>query len=214
MGFWGGPPITQMSESNVLEAEKESVEPESAAQAETASSVNGDGATTAEAVTSDPSPEGSDSALETAQQELKAALDRLATTEDRALRIQAEFENARKRLQREKEEVVRYAPFEPFKALLPVVDDLEKAIETSGVAQDVKEGLEQIHQKLFDVFERFGLRPVDQHETFDPHLHEALARAPAEEGQSDQQILEVWRKGYLYKDRLMRASWVKVAVKE
>ena len=146
--------------------------------------------------------------------ELESKREECSALQDRLLRAHAEFENIRKRLQREKDEVVRYAAFETIRSLLPVVDDFEKAIGSEHLSGEVKQGLEQIHQKMFGVFERAGLRQVDQHETFDPNLHEALARAPAEDEQADQQILEVWRKGYLFKDRLMRASWVKVAVKE
>ena len=216
MNFLGGMPPAAMSESNAVEREDQSAGQVPAARAEPPSSMNGEGSEPAGNGASSPPPDSSKSELEAARRELKEAESKVAAAEDRSLRIQAEFENARKRLRKEKEEALRYAAFDTIRALLDVLDDLERAIESPQVDAEAKEdlGLEKIRQKMLSVFNRFGLSPVDQHETFDPRLHEALASAPAEDGQSDQQILEVWKKGYLFKDRLMRASWVKVAVKE
>lgn len=163
----------------------------------------------------DAQPDSLEAALETVTVERDEAQQELKEVKDRYLRAQADFDNTRKRLQREKEDVVRYAAFETIQSLLPVLDDIEKAIGSEDADPDVlRQGMKQIQQKMLGTFERAGLKPVDQHETFDPRLHEALASAPAEDDQADQQILEVWQKGYLFKDRLMRASWVKVAVKE
>lgn len=196
-----------MLESDTLEIEDEVAEADSAVVAEPSANVNGDGSAAAAAESPEPDLEVVRAELESSQRELLA-------TQDKLLRAHAEFENIRKRLQKEKDDVVRYAAFNTIESLLPVVDDIEKALASEHVPPEVKKGLEQIHQKIFAVLERAGLREVDQHESFDPHLHEALARSPATDEQSDQQILEVWRKGYRFKDRLMRASWVKVAVKE
>lgn len=133
---------------------------------------------------------------------------------DRCRRMQAEFENTRKRLSREKEEVVQYAAADTIESLLPIMDDFERAIETEGLDPEIRKGLELIRKRLLDALARAGLREIEQHERFDPHLHYALDRAPAEEDQEDQTILEVYQKGYRFKDRLLRASMVKVAVKE
>lgn len=198
-----------MADSETLEIEREAAEAEEAAAMHAGNST-GASATAAEAAETEDTgsePDPLRAELESAQQEVQALQDKL-------LRAQAEFENTRKRIQREKEDVIRYAAFDTIQSLLPVVDDIDTAIGSEHVTAEVKKGLEQIHQKMFAVFERAGLKEVDQHDTFDPHLHEALARAPATEEQADHQILEVWRKGYLFKDRLMRASWVKVAVTE
>ena len=163
----------------------------------------------------DAQPDPLEVALETVTAERDEAQRELKEVQDRYLRARADFDNTRKRLQREKEDVVRYAAFETIQSLLPVLDDIEKAIGSEDATSDVlRKGIEQIQQKMLVAFERAGLKPVDQHDEFDPRLHEALARAPATEDQADHQILEVWRRGYLFKDRLMRASWVKVAVKE
>lgn len=200
-------PDPAMPESETIEIEDEIAEQASVAAAEASAAVNGD---SAGPEVEEPPP----SELDTVRAELESATQELTSMQDRLLRAQAEFENTRKRLQKEKEEFVQYAAFDTIESLLPVVDDMEQAMRMEQVTPEVKKGLEQIHQKMFAVFQRAGLKEVDQHETFDPRLHEALAKAPATDDQSDQQILEVWRKGYLFKDRLMRASWVKVAVKE
>lgn len=145
--------------------------------------------------------------LATAQKERDELLDKLQ-------RAQAEFENIRRRLEKEKTDIIRYAPSDTIQALLPVVDDFERALATEGVPEDFKQGLELIHRRIFEVFQRAGLTPIEEHDTFDPNLHFAVDRAPASEDQSDHQILEVYQKGYRFKDRLLRASMVKVAVQE
>ncbi len=167
-----------------------------------------------------PAPSGPEvhQSAESELDRVRADLDRARADRDEMLdklrRAQAEFENTRKRLRREKEEVFRYAASDTIQALLPVVDDFERAMESEGLNQDVKKGLELIYRRIFDVFAKAGLKEVPQHETFDPELHFAVDRAPATEEQRDQQILDVYQKGYFFKDRLLRASMVKVAVQE
>lgn len=170
-------------------------------------STNGDGPGEAQA---DPEP----SEAEALRAELDAAVRDRQEMFEKLQRAQAEFENIRRRLQKEKEDVVRYAAENTIQSLLPIVDDFERALGAEGLPPEFKEGLELIHRRIFEVFTRAGLKEVDQHDSFDPTLHFAVDRAPAGEGQSDQQILEVYQKGYFFKDRLMRASMVKVAVAE
>ena len=182
--------------------------PEIDAQADS-TQADGNGTGTAE-------PEQPDSVSQ--EEALRSELERVeaerAEMLDKLLRTQAEFENIRKRLQREKEDVIRYAASDTIKSLLPVVDDFERALATDGISPELKKGLELIYRRIFEAFERAGLKEVPQHDSFDPNLHFAVDRAPAGEGQSDQQIIEVYQKGYLFKDRLLRASMVKVAVEE
>ncbi len=166
----------------------------------------------------EPAPNGDGEASDDGEEQLRAELDQARKDCDDMLgqlqRAQAEFENVRKRMQREKEDVVRYAASETIQSLLPIVDDFERAIETEGLPPEVKTGLELIHRRIFEVFTRAGLKEVAQHESFDPTLHFAVDRAPATDEQADQQILAVYQKGYFFKDRLVRASMVKVAVKD
>ncbi|MEZ5363479.1 MAG: nucleotide exchange factor GrpE [Bryobacterales bacterium] len=129
-------------------------------------------------------------------------------------RAQAEFENTRKRMQREREETREYAAMETIEALLPVVDDFERALSAEGIDPEFRKGLELIHNRIVEVFKRMGLTPIQECGEFDPELHQAVDRAPAESDEDDQKILEVYRAGYKFKDRLLRAAMVKVAVKE
>ncbi len=133
---------------------------------------------------------------------------------DKFQRAQAEFENWRKRLMREKQETQEYAAMSTIESLLPIVDDFERAIETPGVDPEFKKGLELIYSRIIDVFTRAGMRPIEATGEFDPHLHHAVDRAPAESDEQDQTILDVYQKGYHFKDRLLRPAMVKVAVKE
>lgn len=158
--------------------------------------------------------EPEESELDRVKAELEQARAECADLEDRRRRSQADFENVRKRLQRDKEEQARYAAFETIKSLLPIVDDFERALAAECADAKFREGVELIHRRIFDVFSRAGLREVSQHETFDSNLHYAVDRAPATEDQQDNQILSVYQKGYFFKDRLMRESMVKVAVKD
>ena len=161
-------------------------------------------------------PEKPDSVSQ--EEMLRSELERAETERadllDKLLRAQADFENIRKRLQKEKEDVIRYAASDTIKSLLPIVDDFERALATDGIPPDLKKGLELIYRRIFEAFERAGLKEVAQHDSFDPSLHFAVDSAPAGEGQTDQQIIEVYQKGSLFKDRLLRASMVKVAVEE
>lgn len=139
--------------------------------------------------------------------EKKELLDRLA-------RSQAEFENIRKRLMREQDETREYAAMSTIESLLPVVDDFDRALEAEGSDAEILKGLELIRDRIVDVFQRAGLEPVEAKGAFDPHLHQAVDRAPAETDEEDQTILEVYRKGYRFKERLLRPAMVKVAVKD
>ena len=195
-----------MPASEEVEIVEQPATPDSLNPDAAAVGVNGDGAP-AEEQPPEPDAEQLQSDLAEALRERDAAVDSRA-------RAQAEFENIRKRLQREKDDVVRYAASETIHSLLPVVDDIEKAIGAEGVPPEHRKGLELIRKKMFDVFTRAGLKEVSQHDTFDPNLHFAVDRAPASEEQEDQQILDVYQKGYFFKDRLLRPSMVKVAHKE
>ncbi len=196
-----------MPEQEGIEIGTDATPSEAELQAEPPESLNGDAPSPSEEGESEAEDDQLREELEAARQERDEMLAKLQ-------RSQAEFENIRKRLQKEKDGVVRYAASDTIQSLLPIIDDFERAINAEGVPPEIKKGLELIHRRIFEVFSRAGLVEVDQHESFDPNLHFAVDRAPATEEQSDQQILEVYQKGYRFKDRLMRASMVKVAVKE
>ena len=133
---------------------------------------------------------------------------------DRFRRAQAEFENFRKRLLREKDEVREYAAMDTIRSLLPVTDDFQRALDAEGLDAEVRKGLDLVLKSMFDVFARVGLKPLDDGGHFDPNIHEAVDRGPAETDEDDQKILEVYQRGYHFKDRLLRPAMVKVAVKD
>ncbi|MBV9573144.1 MAG: nucleotide exchange factor GrpE, partial [Acidobacteriales bacterium] len=104
-------------------------------------------------------------------QKLKAERDALT---DRLARLQAEFENARKRTAREQQEFRDYAMADTIRTLLPVLDSLERAL-AAGSGSDVRSGVELIHRQLLDALQKSGLRPIPAiGEQFDPRLHEAI----------------------------------------
>lgn len=152
--------------------------------------------------------------LKTSLEERDRALAQKAELLEKFQRAQAEFDNWRKRLLRERQEAQDYAAMSTIESLLPIVDDFERAIETPGLDPDFKKGLELIYQRIIDVFTRAGMKPIEDTEKFDPHLHHAVDRAPAESDEHDQTILEVYQRGYHFKDRLLRPAMVKVAVKD
>ena len=146
-------------------------------------------------------------ALQQATQEKQDLLDHYQ-------RAQAEFDNTRKRLLKEQDDIRKYAAMSTIEALLPIVDDFERALEVDGIDPELRKGLDLIHSRILDAFGRSGLEPIDESGKFDPHLHEAVDSGPAESDEDDQKIIEVYRRGYRFRDRVLRASMVKVAVKQ
>ena len=126
-------------------------------------------------------------------------------------RLQADFENYRKRAQREQEALVARAGERIVKELLPVLDDLERALEAAEHHEEAKleDGVKLVHRQLEQLLEKEGLAPVETDGMFDPHVHEALLTQPsqAEEGS----VIEVLQKGYRLGDRVLRPARVVVA---
>ena len=139
----------------------------------------------------------------------------LQETQDLLRRKHAEFENYRKRIEREQKEFVSYAASELVLEILPVLDNLERALEsTQGDESDsekqIREGVAIIYRQFGDVLKRAGLREVDAlGEDFDPHVHEAVARVETAEHREGE-ILDVLQKGYVLKERLLRPAMVRV----
>lgn len=132
---------------------------------------------------------------------------------DRLLRKQAEMDNFRKRVQREKEDFLQLANADLIRALLPVVDGFERALRhrDASVPKTFYEGTELIHQELLGVLGRAGVTPIETAgKLFDPHLHQAVETVEAK-GHRDQEIVEELQRGYKLKNRLLRPAIVKVA---
>lgn len=140
-----------------------------------------------------------------------------AELEDMLRRRQAEFENFRRRMERERAEFAQYAGMELVQALLPTVDDFERALKAAQAAASADsefiKGIELIYKRLLETLTRQGLEPIQtEGQTFDPHQHEAVQRVE-EEDSEDGIILEEYQRGYNYKGKLLRPSMVKVAVR-
>ena len=135
---------------------------------------------------------------------------------DQYLRLNADFDNYRKRTQRDKQEWIRYSSQGIVEKLLGVIDNFDAAAgSVGGSRQDAKsvaEGFLMIHKQLSDILSREGLSEIPAlGETFDPNVHEAVMTVSPGEGQKDNEIVMVMRKGYMYKDKVLRPSMVQVA---
>lgn len=135
---------------------------------------------------------------------------------DRLLRMTAEFDNYRKRVERERRELSEAAAADLIRDLLPIVDDLERAMAASRLDaasgdNALLRGVELIHRQVLDQLRRRGVEPIEAvGQPFDPQLHESVA-AEAGSGKPDGEILEEFRRGYRAAGRLLRPSMVKVA---
>jgi molecular chaperone GrpE len=129
-------------------------------------------------------------------------------------RVAADFENYRKRVARDQEGLVARAHERLVKELLPVLDDLERALEAAAQHEEAKleEGVRLVHRELVEALAREGLVEVETDGQFDPHVHEALLSQPSE--QEDGSVIEVLQKGYRLGDRVLRPARVVVSQNE
>jgi molecular chaperone GrpE len=129
-------------------------------------------------------------------------------------RVAADFENYRKRVARDQEGLVARAHERLVKELLPVLDDLERALEAAAEHEEAKleEGVRLVHRELVEALAREGVMEVETDGPFDPHVHEALLSQPSE--QEDGSVIEVLQKGYRLGDRVLRPARVVVSQAE
>ena len=154
--------------------------------------------------------EGQLSAVTAERDELKK---QKAEAEERLLYARAEYDNARRRAERDRLEFLQFAAADLVKSLLPVLDDFERALKTETSDQNYAKGIELIYQRLLETLRKAGLDPIEaKGKPFDPNIHEAVQRATTEEAE-DHTVLEEFQKGYNFKGKLLRPAWVKVAVK-
>ena len=132
---------------------------------------------------------------------------------DRLLRKQAEFDNFRRRTERDRSDFLQFAGMDLARELLPVLDDFERALKVECADQNYSKGIELIYQRLSDILKKMGVEPIQAAgKTFDPNLHEAVVRVPTDEAE-DQTVLEEFQRGYNFKGKLLRPAMVKVAVR-
>ncbi len=132
--------------------------------------------------------------------------------DDSYLRLAADFDNYRKRVAREHAELTTRANERLVNELLPVLDDLERALEAAGAHEEAKleEGVQLVHRSLAALLERHGLKEIETEGAFDPHVHEALLAQPGE-GAEEGSVLQVLQKGYRLGDKVLRPARVIVA---
>jgi len=150
--------------------------------------------------------------------ELTAERDRLlrekAELQDLLQRRQAEFENYRKRVERERSELLEFAAMDTIKALLPILDDFERALKVETLDKEYARGIEMIYKRLWEVLKKMGVEPITNDvPLFNPHIHNAVEMVDTKD-HPDQTILEEYQRGYYFKGKLLRAAMVKVASNE
>jgi molecular chaperone GrpE len=133
---------------------------------------------------------------------------------DQMLRTIAEFDNSRKRAEREKEESLKYALESFVKELIPTIDSIERAIQSTKESQDfdaLVEGVEMIHKGFLSAFEKRGVTPIEAvNELFDPMQHEAVMHVESDDV-PENRVIEEWQKGYMLHNRVIRPSMVSVS---
>jgi molecular chaperone GrpE len=136
---------------------------------------------------------------------------------DRLLRKTAEFDNYRKRIERERTQLSEAAAADLLQEMLPLVDDMERALkadpgtDASAATEAFRRGVELIHQQLLKTLGKRGVKPIDAlGQDFDPHFHQAVAHEPAD-GRREGEVVEEFSRGYMLGDRLLRPAMVKVA---
>jgi molecular chaperone GrpE len=139
----------------------------------------------------------------------------IAACRDKLLRLQAEFENYKKRQAREREVYRKNANEGLLRAILPVLDNLERAVEHGEESSDVVqllEGVQLVVKQMRESFLQFGVKPVDALMTsFDPHEHEAMSTVDTDGDPPDGTVVEVYQKGYLLHGRVLRPAMVAVS---
>jgi molecular chaperone GrpE len=130
------------------------------------------------------------------------------------IRRQAEFENYRRRVERERSELFEFASMDSVKALLPMLDDFERALKVECADKEYSRGMELIYQRIYESLKKLGLEPIStEGAKFDPHIHHAVDMVETHD-HPDQTILKEYQHGYYFKNRLLRPAMVQVAVNQ
>jgi molecular chaperone GrpE len=159
-----------------------------------------------------PQAEGNNEAAVAQAAELEKLKSENALYLDRLSRMQAEFDNFRKRNVREQQEFRDYALTDALKQLLPILDSLDRALKTEGISlEDFRSGVELIDRQFHDALTRLGVEPiVAKGQQFDPNLHQAIQMVETSEV-SDNHVIDELQRGYRLRDRVLRPAMVRVA---
>lgn len=145
----------------------------------------------------------------------ESEIDQLQVEKDKYIRLYSEFENFRRRTTKERLEWMQTASKDVILNVLPVIDDMERALKSMETANDISksaiEGMELIYKKLYSIMEKTGLKPMNaQGQTFDPELHEAITQFPAPSPDMIGKVVDEVEKGYLLNDKVIRFAKVVV----
>jgi molecular chaperone GrpE len=145
------------------------------------------------------------------QEELRREKDAL---QDRLLRTAAEFDNYRKRVDRERRDLAEFTAAEVLRDVLPIVDNLERALAAAGEGDPLRKGVELTHKQMLDLLRKRGVKPIEAlGADFDPNFHQAVVHETSSEHREGE-VMEELQRGYLLGDRLLRPAMVKVAKAE
>jgi molecular chaperone GrpE len=133
------------------------------------------------------------------------------TLQDRLLRTAAEFDNYRKRMDRERRDLAEFTAAEVIKDLLPIIDNLERALQAAAQDDPLRKGVELIHKQMIEMLRRRGVTPIDAlGADFDPNFHQAVIHEESAQHREGE-VMEELQRGYVVGDRLIRPAMVKVA---
>ncbi|WP_456322444.1 nucleotide exchange factor GrpE [Hydrogenimonas sp.] len=171
-----------------------------------------------EVTESEEKQEGEEMNASEEENELQKCKEELQACEDKYLRMHAEFENIRKRMERDKEKSVAYAQEQFARDLLPVMDSLELALASIPTEEEggdehlakLREGVKLTLDQFIKTFEKHKIKVVDIDEGFDPNFHDAVMQVESDQHKKGE-IVQVLQKGYTFKDRLLRPAMVSVA---
>jgi molecular chaperone GrpE len=154
------------------------------------------------------------SALEAVTAERDRLIEEKNDLTDRLLRRQAEFDNFRRRAERDRADVLEFANTETVRSILPILDDFERALKVECSGKEYARGMELIYQRLSDALKKLGLEPISAKGLkFDPNLHHAVDMLETDDVE-DHTVLDEYQPGYNFRGRLLRPAMVKVAVKK
>jgi molecular chaperone GrpE len=172
------------------------------------------GSEKAEPASLEESPQSAPSEIEALRKDAEALRQEVASLKDQLLRRRADFENYKKRMERDRENAGHETAERIFSELIPAIDNLERALSAEGDEGALRGGVELIYRELLAVFERHGVKAHDPTgQLFDPVAHQALSHEVVP-GLEEGTVAEAYRKAYSYRDRLLRPALVKVAKAE
>lgn len=147
------------------------------------------------------------------EEKLQQLGDKLAEMNDKYVRLYSEYENYRKRTNGEKADLILNGSKDMIKAILPVVDDMERALQSMADGENAKEGVQLIYNKLTNILSQKGVKPMEaKGQKFDENVHEAVTQFPAADESEKGVVVDVVEKGYFLNDKVLRYAKVVVAI--